>query len=163
MYEIRTAFMVLLLAQNIFASSSSVQQIHTSATEQPNSSVAPAKSGIETNNHGSKLLQSVPLIANHAQHQLLSRESTAENFTNLVRLEDVLVIFDLNEIAANWPKVRHDLRSNCQLDMNEYLRGLQQHKMWAIKSKLELLMFFVIFLALFIDISPSIFTATLYI
>lgn len=132
-YEIRTAFMVLLLAQNIFAS---LQSNHTmSVTEQPNSSVAPAKSGIETNNHGSKLLQSVPLIANHAQHQLLSRELAADNFSSIVRLEDVLVIFDLKEIAASWPKIRHELRSSCQHDMNEYLRGLQQHKMWAIKSK----------------------------
>lgn len=141
-YEIRTAFMVLLLAQNIIANSSSLQQNHTSVTEQPNSSVAPAKIGIETNNHGSKLLQSVPLIAHHAQQQqLLAREAAAENFTNMVRLEDVLVIFDLNEIAANWPKIRHDLRSNCQHDMQAYLRGLQQHKMWAIKSKLKLLIF----------------------
>lgn len=145
-YEIRTAFMVLFLAQNIYANS----------TEQPNGSVAPAaKSGTETNNGGSKLLQSVPLIANNPQHQLLSRESTADNFTNLVRLEDVLVIFDLDEIATNWPKIRHDLRSNCQHDMNEYLRGLQQHKMWAIKSKLK----FQCFVFLFVKIPRLIFAA----
>lgn len=134
-YEIRTAFMVLLVAQSIYANSSSAQQNHTSATEQPNSSVVPAKSGVETNNHGSKLLQSVPLIANHAQHQLLARDTAAENFTDIVRLEDVLVIFDLKEIATNWSTIRHELRSNCQHDMTEYLRGLQQHKMWAIKSE----------------------------
>lgn len=157
-YEIRTAFMVLLLAQNIFGNSSSSQQNHTNVTEQPNSSIAPAKSATEANSHGSKLLQSVQLIANHPQHQLLSRESTADNFTNIVRLEDVLVIFDLNEIATNWPKIRHDLRSTCQHDMNEYFRGLQQHKMWAIKSKLQLLLFVLLFFfALFVETSRLIF------
>lgn len=140
-YEIRTAFMVLLLAQNIFGNSppptASPQQNHTHVTEQSNSSITSAKSGTEANSHGSKLLQSVPLIANHPQHQLLSRESIPENFTNIVRLEDVLVIFDLDGIATNWPTIRHELRSSCQHDMNEYFRGLQQHKMWAIKSKLQ--------------------------
>lgn len=128
-YEIRTAFMVLLLAQNIFGD--------TPSASQSNSSIAPAKSGTEPSSHGSKLLQSAPLIANHPQHQLLSHEpATSENFTNIVRLEDVLVLFDLDGLATNWPKIRHELRSNCQHDINEYLRGLKQHKMWAIKSKL---------------------------
>lgn len=152
--EVRTAFVVLLLAQNIFGDSpfSSQQSNHTHATEQSNSSIASAKSGTETNSHGSKLLQSVPLIANHPQHQLLSRESTSENFTNIVRLEDVLVIFDLDGVATNWPQIRHELRSNCQHDMNEYFRGLQQHKMWAIKSKLQFCFFLLSYV--FVEASP---------
>lgn len=163
-YEIRTAFMVLLLAQNIFGNSSSLQQNHTHVTEQPNSSIAPAKSATEANSHGSKLLQSVPLIANHPQHQLLSHESTtAENFTNIIRLENVLVVFDLNELATNWPKIRHELRSNCQHDMNEYFRGLQQHKIWAIKSKLQSFVVCVSFHSFFVEATICDYVSCLYV
>lgn len=135
-FEIRTAFMVLLLAHCIIGDSLP-HQSHNITTANHNSSDV-AKSSTDVNSHGLKLLLHVPSIAEH-QPQVISLSidhTHSDNFTKIVRLEDVLVIFDLNELAARWPKIQHDLKSECRHDMTEYLRGLQQHKLWAVKSKL---------------------------
>lgn len=132
--EIRTAFTVLLLAQTIFGDSLS-QHSHNITTSTYNSSNA-AKSSTEVNSHGSKLLQPVPLVAEHPPQVIsISTVDHVDNFTKIVRLEDVLVIFDLNGLVASWPKIQHDLKTDCRQDMTEYFRGLQHHKMWAVKSK----------------------------
>lgn len=119
-FKTRTAFMVLLLAVHVFGDSLSKQNNSTKFS----SSIV--------SDHGSKLIQPVPLVADRPHHTVQS-----ENFTNLVRLEDVLMVFDLNELAAKWTKIQHEFKSDCALNMMEYFRGLQQHKLWAIKSKLH--------------------------
>lgn len=75
----------------------------------------------------------VPLIADHPNHVHASHK--LDNFTNLVRLDDVLTVFDLNELAVKWHRVHHEFHSECADDMTRYFRGLQHHKMWATKSK----------------------------
>lgn len=131
MFDIRTAFMVLLIAVHIFGAnvthqSNSTMVIHRS------SSTTEKSSTLDVSAHGSKLIQPVPLIAEQP-HRVITVQS--DNFTHLVRLEDVLTVFDLNELAAKWSKIQHEFKSKCSHDMTEYFRGLQQHKMWAVKSK----------------------------
>lgn len=135
-FEIRTAFVVLLLAHCIIGYSLPHPSHNITTPEHSNSDAA--KSSTDVNSHGSKLLQPVPLVADHLPQLIsISTDHThLDNFTKIVRLEDVLVIFDLNGLAARWPKIHHELKSECRHDMTEYFRGLQQHKMWAIKSKL---------------------------
>lgn len=60
----------------------------------------------------------------------------ADNFTNLLRLGDVLTVFDLTQLANKWPQVKDALQPRCAAQMTNYFRGLQQRKLWAIKSKL---------------------------
>lgn len=129
-FEFRTAFTVLLLAVHIFgASLTHHNQNETVITD--NKSDAAKSSSVDISAHGSKLIQPVPLVADHPHHVV----SVPDNFTNLVRLEDVLMVFDVNQLATKWPKIKHELKSECAQDMTEYFRGLQQHKMWATKSK----------------------------
>lgn len=59
-----------------------------------------------------------------------------DNFTDLVRLGDVLTVFDLTQLANKWPQVKDTLQLGCAAQMTNYFRGLQQRKLWAIKSKL---------------------------
>lgn len=60
---------------------------------------------------------------------------SADDFTDLLRLEDVLMVFNLKRVANKWRDVQHELKPKCAGQMTEYLRGLQQYKLWAIKSK----------------------------
>lgn len=131
--EIRTAFMVLLMALNVFGDSLT-HQSHNISEVNHNSTEA-AKSSSDIDSHGSKLLQTVPLVAEHSPHVISISTDPSDNFTHIVRLEDVLTVFDVKELAGKWPTVRKQLRSECQQDMTEYFRGLQEHQMWAVKSK----------------------------
>ncbi|XP_055326560.1 nose resistant to fluoxetine protein 6 [Sitodiplosis mosellana] len=134
-FDIRTAFMVLLVAVHIFGDSVSHQSHHSNATSAThnhhNSSTTERSSSLDVSAHGSKHIQTVPLVADHPSHQVITGQS--DNFTHLVRLQDVLTVFDLNELAAKWSKIQHEFKSKCVHDMTEYFRGLQHHKMWAIK------------------------------
>lgn len=69
--------------------------------------------------------------------------SSLDNFTDLVRLSDVLMVFDLKQLANKWSHVKDALQPNCAAHMTNYFRGLQQRKLWAIKS--ELIIFFLSF------------------
>lgn len=137
--DIRTAFMVLLVTVHIFGDSV-LHHSHHSNVESANSTntnnstnTTERSSSLDVSAHGSKLIQPVPLVADHP-HEVISGQS--DNFTQLMRLKDVLMVFDLNELAQKWSKINHEFKTECAHDMIEYFRGLQQHKMWAIKSKL---------------------------
>ncbi|XP_031635860.1 O-acyltransferase like protein [Contarinia nasturtii] len=119
-FKTRTAFMVLLLAVSIFGDSLPNISKQNNSTKTSSSIVS---------DHGSKLIQPVPLVAEHPHHINVQ----SENFTNLMRLEDVLMVFDLKELAAKWSKIQPEFKSDCAQNMIEYFRGLQQHKLWAIK------------------------------
>lgn len=69
--------------------------------------------------------------------------SSPDNFTDLLRLSDVLMVFDLKQLANKWSHVKDALQPNCAAHMTNYFRGLQQRKLWAIKS--ELIIFFFLF------------------
>lgn len=131
--EIRTAFTVLLLAAQIFGDSLT-HQSHNVSTVKHTSSDTEKASTIDVSAHGSKLIQPVPLVANHPDHVISAH---SDNFTNLLRLEDVLMVFDIDELAAKWMKIQHEFKTECAQDMTEMFRGLQQHKLWAIKSKFD--------------------------
>lgn len=140
-FDIRTAFIVLVVAVQIFGANISHQSQHSNVTtvHHNNNSTTTStttttekSSSLDVSAPGSKLIQPVPLVADHP-HGVVNVHS--DNFTHLVRLEDVLMVFDLNQLAAKWLKIQHEFKSECANDMTEYFRGLQQHKMWAIKSK----------------------------
>lgn len=135
--EIRNALLVLVLAAAHIYGDSSPHQSHNVTTVIQHNSADTAKSSAAVDAPGSKRIQSVPSIVvdhhPHAETKLIS--ATPDNFTDLVRLQDVLMVFDLHEIAAKWTKIQHEFKSDCRQSMTEYFRGLQQHKMWAIKSK----------------------------
>lgn len=57
------------------------------------------------------------------------------NFSNITRIEDILNIFSIDLIASNWLDIYKELDKNCAKDMLLYLAGLQERKIWAMKSK----------------------------
>lgn len=61
------------------------------------------------------------------------------NFSNLVRISDLLDVFNIENIGSMWSTFGHKLNKNCSADMVKYLKGLQSGQSWAIKSKFFLI------------------------
>lgn len=57
------------------------------------------------------------------------------NFTNLIRISNILDVFNIERIGTEWDAVSREISANCSTDMIEYLQGLQTSKIWAVKSK----------------------------
>lgn len=84
------------------------------------------------------------LVVNFAQSQSIHDETqkqtkmfgTVRNYDNLTRIEEILELFSVHVIGAEWTKIHSRLSPACSHDMVEYLDGLEQSKIWAIKSEL---------------------------
>lgn len=58
------------------------------------------------------------------------------NLTSVLRLENVLEVFNIRDVARLWEQQATDqITTECANDMHAYLHGLQQHQLWATKSK----------------------------
>lgn len=57
------------------------------------------------------------------------------NFTDFVRIRDVMNVFGVDHIAGVWPQLQRRLNRNCSQDLMEYLEGLEEGKMWAMQSR----------------------------
>lgn len=71
--------------------------------------------------------------------QLASSYQEHDNFTNFVRLADVLDIFNIEEVARVWHQHESEFNHNCSKHMKEYFRGLQKGHLWAVKSELKII------------------------
>lgn len=69
------------------------------------------------------------------QHQVIVSKDNGRNFTNLVRIADILDVFDLERVGDSWSMLSGQISGNCSIDMMDYLQGLQSGRLWAIKSK----------------------------
>lgn len=58
-----------------------------------------------------------------------------QNFYNLTRIEDLLDLFNMNEIGAQWKQIHDNVNPICAQNMMEYLSGLEKRTIWAIKSE----------------------------
>lgn len=67
----------------------------------------------------------------------LGASSLVRNYNNLTRIGDILDLFSVDVIGQNWSeKIHKRLSSGCAFNMMEYLSGLEQKEIWAIKSKM---------------------------
>lgn len=57
------------------------------------------------------------------------------DLSQALRLKDMLNIFDVQQLAANWHSVRSELGANCSSAMRSYFEGLKGGALWAAKSK----------------------------
>lgn len=73
----------------------------------------------------------LPRIIEH--HSEMNNSSV--NLTNFLRLEDVLKVFDIVELARKWHSIKNEFKSLCRTDMTDYFYGLKQHSIWATKSE----------------------------
>lgn len=76
--------------------------------------------------HSNKTAKSIHLPSVHQEHH---------NFTNLLRLSNVLNVFSIEELANVWIRHEHEFSANCSRNMREYFHGLQRGNLWAVKSE----------------------------
>lgn len=57
------------------------------------------------------------------------------NFSSIVRINEILNIFSIQEIGYQWSKINGKISDACSRDMMEYLKGLENGDVWAMKSK----------------------------
>lgn len=79
------------------------------------------------------------LVSAHAKSEnvrnLKHDENLVRNYLNITRLEDILNLFNINKIGASWKELNVQLNRECARDMTDYLDGLEERKIWALKSK----------------------------
>lgn len=61
--------------------------------------------------------------------------NSSDNLTIFLRLEDVLKVFDIVELARKWHSIKNEFKPLCRTDMTDYFHGLKQHNIWATKSE----------------------------
>jgi hypothetical protein len=66
-------------------------------------------------------------------------------FRNLDVLETILNVFSIEDVGRRWNVVQDKLTASCASDMVQYLSGLQQRRIWAIKSKWSAFYFFLFY------------------
>jgi hypothetical protein len=64
-----------------------------------------------------------------------SANDVTRNFSKLVRIGEILDLFSINRIGALWTVIEPQLSAGCSNDMMVYFRGLENEKLWALKSK----------------------------
>lgn len=68
--------------------------------------------------------------------QLPRTINEGKNYTNLIRINELLDVFNIQNVGASWSIIRGLLGNNCSRDMIDYFQGLQDGDVWAIKSML---------------------------
>lgn len=81
----------------------------------------------------------------HSEYHTSDYGSDSLNLTNVLRLENVLEVFNIRDVAKLWEQHATDqITTECANDMHAYLHGLQQHQLWATKSKSCVSLFYTI-------------------
>ena len=81
---------------------------------------------------------SVILSAVHAEvivnSDVIPQRDAPRNISLTEQIDQILDLFNTRRLADNWPSVSGMLSSNCSWNMEQYLQGLSQHAIWAMKS-----------------------------
>lgn len=85
----------------------------------------------------SRLSDSIDSIRNTWNDSLLGqrKEAAVANETHLVGIENMLRVFDADILVQQWSDLQKKLHGECKKDMQEYVSGLKERKLWAWKSK----------------------------
>lgn len=79
------------------------------------------------------------VLSAHAKSEnvnnLKNTEIVIRNYANLTRLEDILNLFNVDKIGTSWKELSTQVNRECSRDMTAYLDGLEEKKIWALKSK----------------------------
>lgn len=128
------AIAILLASQQIL--SQNVSHSHSQHTLPSLSSLGEGGASGVALNRTAKNVPSTKQPEHHAEHHTTSHASADVNLTNVLRLENVLEVFNIRDVAKLWEQQATDqFTIECANDMRAYLHGLQQRKLWATKSK----------------------------
>lgn len=77
----------------------------------------------------------VSQISSQSVKEERNLDALIRNYDNLTNIDHILNLFSVGVIGAQWQKLHNKLRPECAHNMMEYLSGLEQKEIWAIKSK----------------------------
>lgn len=83
----------------------------------------------------SRLSDSIDSIRNTWNESRLGQRKEAVNVTHLVGIENMLRVFDADILVRQWTDLQKELHGDCKEDMQEYVTGLKERTLWALKSK----------------------------
>lgn len=63
--------------------------------------------------------------------------TTSRNFNDIQMINDLLDVFNIAHLGAQWSSVQGTLSKKCADDMTLYFQGLEKRKLWALKSKFK--------------------------
>ncbi|KAL0896182.1 hypothetical protein ABMA27_012127 [Loxostege sticticalis] len=86
----------------------------------------------------SKLSDSIRTTVNESKN-VLRKESV--NITNLMGIESMLRVFDAEILVRQWKELQRSVDGQCREDLQEYVDGLMERKLWALKSNLLIILF----------------------
>lgn len=63
---------------------------------------------------------------------------SVQNYDNVTGMEDVLELFSVRIIGSQWKEINEKIKENsCAESMMQYLSGLKNRQMWAMKSEFK--------------------------
>lgn len=80
----------------------------------------------------SKLSDSILNTVNESR-MALRRDSV--NMTELMGIENMLRLFDADILVQQWPELQNIVSGECRQDMQDYVDGLMERQLWALKSE----------------------------
>ncbi|XP_028171001.1 nose resistant to fluoxetine protein 6-like [Ostrinia furnacalis] len=80
----------------------------------------------------SKLSDSIRTTVNESK-SVLKQESA--NITNLLGIESMLRVFDAEILVHQWKDLQSAVEGQCRDDLQEYVDGLVERKLWALKME----------------------------
>lgn len=93
-------------------------------------------SGAVALNRTAKNVPSTIQPEHQSEYRTTAHGPDSLNLTSVLRLENVLEVFNIRDVAKLWEQHATDqITAECANDMHAYLHGLQQHQLWATKSK----------------------------
>lgn len=80
----------------------------------------------------SKLSDSIRTTVNESKNV---KAPTNLNVTNFSGIESMLRVFDADILVQQWQELKTAVSGACREDLQEYVQGLVDKKLWALKSK----------------------------
>lgn len=62
-------------------------------------------------------------------------DALIRNYENITNIDHILNLFSVGVIGSQWQQLHKKLSTACSRNMMEYLSGLEEKEIWAIKSK----------------------------
>lgn len=64
-----------------------------------------------------------------------NEKESGRNITLSDQINQLLDLFSPHRLSESWLNIKDMLNTNCSRDVEHYLEGLSEHKLWAMKSK----------------------------
>lgn len=87
-----------------------------------------------------RLSDSIDSIRTTLNETRLAQKMEVANVSEVLGIESMLRVFDAEILVRQWEEVQGVVRGQCREDMQEYVTGLLEKQLWALKSKFKLIL-----------------------